>query len=471
MPLPIRLYDSLSRKLTLLEPVDTQREKVTIYTCGPTVYNYAHIGNLRSYLWEDFLTRTLRLFGYEVIHVMNITDVDDKTIRDAKAANLPLKEFTNRYTEAFFQDISALKIHPANHYPRATDFISQMQTIITYLLQNGYAYVSEEGSVYFKIDAFADYGKLSGRKNVTSHKHRIATDEYDDKEGLHDFALWKTWKEEDGDVYWDSPWGKGRPGWHIECSAMAMHYLGETIDIHCGGADNLFPHHENEIAQSEAYTGKQFVKIWLHGEWLLVDGKKMSKSLGNFFTLRDLMERGISPRTFRFFVLSTHYRSPINFTFDAIQDIENRLKKMDEFWYSLVKNSDDKGDNIEEILFFENKFIQALAEDLNTSKALAILSEFIKFVNQLRANAKLSQKLLNEIKRVWLKFDQVYQSLVPWETRQFLSEVEILSKIQERELARKNKNFDIADKIRQELYQQGVILEDTPKGTIWRWRS
>lgn len=467
MTIPIYFYDSYSRSKVLLTPVDTDNMTVRLYTCGPTVYNSAHIGNLRAYLWEDFLTRTLRVLGYNVLHITNITDVDDKTIRDSQSAGKPLKEFTSFYINEYFRDMDALQIHPASAYPLATDFIPQMQTIIQSLIENGYAYESE-GSVYFKIASFPKYGNLSGRKNIQIHHHRIAADEYDEKEGFQDFALWKSWKQEDGNVMWQSPWGEGRPGWHIECSAMSMHYLGETIDIHCGGMDNLFPHHENEIAQSEAFTGKKFVNIWLHGEWLLVDGKKMSKSLGNFYTLNDLLQQGFSVRAFRHFIVSTHYRTPVNFTLQALSEVEKRLHKFDEFWYSLIPvESDVKVDDVE-FDQFEESFYAAIADDLNTSKGLAVISDFMRYVNGIRTQGQLTRNHIEKIKLIWSKFDEVYKTLIPWHKLNKLSEEDILDKIKQRETARINKRFDIADNIREDLENLGILLEDTPKGTVWR---
>lgn len=312
----MKFYNSLSRSLEDFQPQDVGC--VGLYTCGPTVYNFAHIGNFRAYVFEDILRRSLEFEGYTVRQVMNLTDVDDKTIRGALAEKVALRDYTKRYKEAFFTDLKTLGIEPAEVYPAATDHIPEMIALITKLFEKGVAYQSEDGSVYFSVSKFANYGRLArlDRDGMRSGV-RISNDEYE-KDAVGDFAVWKAWDEKDGDVWWESPWGRGRPGWHIECSAMSMKYLGETFDLHTGGIDNLFPHHENEIAQAEAATGRPFVRTWLHCAHLRVNGEKMSKSAGNFFTLRDLMEKGYTGREVRYVLLGAHYRQPLNFTFDAL---------------------------------------------------------------------------------------------------------------------------------------------------------
>ena len=312
----LKFYNSMTRQI---EPFKTLNPgEVGMYTCGPTVYNYAHIGNFRAYLFEDFLRRTLEFAGNQVKQVMNLTDVDDKTIRGSQAAGQALKAYTKPYIEAFFADLKTLNVEPAAVYPAATDHIPEMLNLISALFDKGIAYKSDDGSVYFSVSKYENYGKLAhiDREAMRSGV-RINADEYE-KEGVGDFALWKGWDEKDGDVVWDAPWGKGRPGWHLECSAMSMKYLGESFDLHTGGIDNLFPHHENEIAQAEAVTGKPFVHTWMHCAHLRVNGQKMSKSLGNFFTLRDLQEKGYTGREIRYVLLNAHYRQGLNFTFEQL---------------------------------------------------------------------------------------------------------------------------------------------------------
>ena len=312
----LKFYDSMSRRVVPFEPLVPG--KAGLYTCGPTVYNYAHIGNFRAYVFEDVLHRALEYAGYGLTHVMNLTDVDDKTIRDSRKAGVPLREYTQKYKDAFFEDLRTLSVEPASVYPAATDHVKEMIALIQRLFDAGVAYQAPDKCVYFSVAKFPGYGKLAhlDRSGMRSGV-RISNDEYA-KDDVGDFALWKAWDENDGDVKWDSPWGPGRPGWHIECSAMSMKYLGESFDLHTGGIDNLFPHHENEIAQAEAATGKPFVRQWLHCAHLRVDGEKMSKSLGNFYTLRDLLAKGWTGREIRCVLVAGHYRQPLNFAFDAL---------------------------------------------------------------------------------------------------------------------------------------------------------
>ena len=314
----LNIFNTLSRSKEEFEPIS--ENKVGLYTCGPTVYNYPHIGNYRAYIFGDILKRYLTYRGYNVKHIMNITDIDDKTIRDSKAQGKSLKDFTEFYTLEFYKDRDELNITKADNYTKATDFIPEMVKIIEKLLEKGFAYKTEDGSVYFDIHKDPDYGKLSHFKISDlkeNAKGRITKDEYD-KDSAEDFALWKAWDNSDGEVFWETSLGKGRPGWHIECSAMSMHELGETFDLHTGGVDNMFPHHENEIAQSECATGKMFSKYFMHNEHLMVDGVKMAKSAGNFYTLRDLIEKGVEPLAFRLWIYGAHYRTKTNFTLDAV---------------------------------------------------------------------------------------------------------------------------------------------------------
>jgi cysteinyl-tRNA synthetase len=335
----LRFFNTYSRELEEFRPRDPAGRKVAIYTCGPTVYSRAHIGNFRAYIFEDLLQRQLELRGYEVHRVMNITDVDDKTIRGAREAKAPLSKFTAQFKEAFFEDIETLRIKSANEFPAATDqrYIDRMIEMISALISRGLAYQADDKSVYFRINKFPDYGKLA-HFDLTQLQStgRVKHDEYD-KEHIGDFALWKAWDEEDGDVGWESPWGHGRPGWHIECSAMATALLGDQIDIHCGGVDNIFPHHEAEIAQSEGVTGKKFVRYWLHCAHLLVDGQKMSKSLGNFYTLPDLLEKGYTGREIRYALMRVHYRAPLNFTWEGMEEARQALARIDE-WLTRLRD-------------------------------------------------------------------------------------------------------------------------------------
>ena len=318
----MRVHNSLTRRIEDLVPIADN--EIRLYTCGPTVYNFAHIGNFRAYAFEDVLRRTILFNGMKIRQVMNLTDVDDKTIRGANAAGVPLQDYTKTYKDAFFADLKTLNIQPAEVYPAATDHIPEMIALVERLVEKGVAYKSDDGSVYFGVRKFPGYGKLAHIDFDNQRTGaRCAADEYD-KENVGDFALWKAWEPSDGPVGWDSPWGRGRPGWHIECSAMSMKYLGETFDLHTGGIDNLFPHHENEIAQAEAATGKPFVKTWMHCAHLRVNGEKMSKSLGNFFTLRDLLDKGYTGREIRYVLINAHYRSGLNFAFSALDDARSK---------------------------------------------------------------------------------------------------------------------------------------------------
>ena len=339
----LRFFNTYSRKIEEFEPRDPAARAISIYTCGPTVYSRAHIGNFRAYIFEDLLQRHLELRGYKVHRVMNITDVDDKTIRGAREARVPLTKFTEQFKKAFFQDAETLRIKRANEFPAATDqrYIDRMIEMIGGLIARGLAYQADDKSVYFRINKFPDYGKLA-HFDLTQLQStgRVKHDEYD-KEHIGDFALWKAWDGEDGDVKWDSPWGPGRPGWHIECSAMATALLGDQIDIHCGGVDNIFPHHEAEIAQSEGVTGKKFVRYWLHCAHLLVDGQKMAKSLGNFYTVPDVLAKNYTGRELRYALLRVHYRVPLNFTWEGMKEARESLGRIDEWLTRLKEKSQE----------------------------------------------------------------------------------------------------------------------------------
>src|SRR6476620_3002669 len=381
----LRLFNTYSRELEEFRPLDLAGRVVKMYTCGPTVYSHAHIGNFRAYIVEDLLQRHLEMRGYLVERVMNLTDVDDKTIRGIPAANLPLREFTAPFKEAFFQDLDTLQIKHAATFPAATEerFVQAMIAMIAKLIARELAYQAEDKSVYFRINRFPEYGHLAhfdlGELRSTG---RVKSDEYD-KEHVGDFALWKAWDEEDGDVWWESPWGRGPPGWHIECSAIATTLLGEQIDIHCGGVDNIFPHHEAEIAQSEGCSGKRFVRYWLHCAHLLVDGQKMSKSLGNFYTLRDLLEKGYSGREIRYALIRVHYRAPLNFTWEGMEEARQSLARMDE-WLRRLWQAARAGDlqPNRAVAIEDDKFFEALDDDLNISAALGHLFEQIRESNR-----------------------------------------------------------------------------------------
>ncbi len=464
-------YNTLGRHLSQLETVVPG--EVRMYTCGPTVYNTAHIGNLRTFVFEDVLRRALHFLGWRVEQVMNLTDVDDKTIGGAASAGVSLGEFTQPFIESFFQDLDRLHIQRAEHYPRATEHIEEMLELVQKLVEKGYAYESD-GSVFFRIGEDEDYGKLSGFDlSQVRQGERVASDDYD-KEDVRDFVLWKGAKE--GEPAWDSPWGPGRPGWHLECSAMGMKYLGESFDIHCGGVDNIFPHHENEIAQSESATGKPFVRTWIHAEHLIVDGEKMSKSLGNFYTLQDLEDRGVDLRALRYQMLSVHYRKKLNFTFDGLADAGAALKRLDEMRFRLLHaaESETVSDSVikpacERLL---QEFGDALANDLNTSEALAALFGFVREVNQAVDSERLAvgdrQRVLDSLSRV----DEVLGVLdaEAWRGAEVdgSSDEAIDRLLVERRQAREARDFARADEIRDQLTEQGIVLEDTPTGTRWK---
>ncbi|MCX8160515.1 MAG: cysteine--tRNA ligase [Candidatus Saccharicenans sp.] len=460
----IRFFNTLSGSLEEFRPL--KEGEVRLYTCGPTVYDYPHIGNYRAYIFEDLLKRFLLLAGFKVIHVMNITDVDDKTIKGAARQGVSLQEYTAKYISAFFEDLKVLRIMPADIYPRATEHIPDMVRMVRGLLDRGYAYY-KDGSVYFSIQKFPAYGRLA-KIDLEELKAgaRVDSDEYE-KESVHDFALWKKAKE--GEPFWETELGSGRPGWHIECSAMSTRYLGPSIDIHCGGIDNIFPHHENEIAQSEAYYGQKFVNYWLHCHHLVVEGEKMSKSRGNFYTLRDLLERGVDPVDLRFFLLSTHYRKMLNFTFDSLEQAKASRQRILDFVYELEHRTFAAGSASEVQSLAEkmlSNFREALADDLNISAALAALFEFIREINSRLSREQVKQDDSVAILRALAELDRVL-AILP-EKREDALSPELMEKIEQRQKARKEKNFALADALREELSQRGIILEDTKEGVRWK---
>lgn len=440
----IYLFNTLSREKEVFTPHDVNN--VTFYSCGPTVYNFPHIGNYRAYVFADILKRVLVYGGYNVKHIMNLTDIDDKTILNSQKEGKTLKEFTEFYTEEFYKDIQSLNIINPSKFTKATDYIDEMIGIINKLIDKGLAYKSDDGSVYFDIKKFENYGKLSHlvigeqKENASG---RIKTDEYD-KDNVQDFALWKSWDEKDGDVYWETNLGKGRPGWHIECSAMSMSNLGEQIDIHTGGVDNIFPHHDNEIAQSEGSTGKQFVKYWMHNEWVLVGEKKMAKSSNNFYTLRDVVNKSINPLAYRMWLLMASYRTRVNFTWETLEGAETALKRLYRAYFEL---GDATGSINKD---YQERFKNFIFDDLDTPQALALLWDLIKDENISKEDKKAT--ILDFDKVLGLGFDNLKEEVVP-------REVMIL--VEEREQARKNKDFKKSDELRDKINSLGYTVEDS----------
>ncbi len=463
---PFMLFNTLTRKKEPFQPIEAG--KVALYTCGPTVYDYAHIGNFRAFIFEDLFKRWLMYRGYKVTHIMNLTDIDDKTIKNSQKEGKPLKEFTEFYVKAFFEDIKALNILPADVYPKATDHIPEMIELIKTLMVKGVAYKGEDGSIYFSVAKFPEYGKLSHLK-VCELKAgaRVCQDEYA-KEEAQDFALWKAWTPEDGDVYWETELGKGRPGWHIECSAMSTKYLSETFDIHCGGVDNMFPHHENEIAQSEAASGKPFVHYWMHNEHLQVEGKKMSKRLGNFYTLRDLLAKGYDPIAIRYLLFSTHYRQQFNFTFEGLESAKAAVERLRNFVRRLHEVEGTTATGKVKILSdkLETCFGGSMDDDLNVAVALASLFDFVREMNALLDANLVGKQEAADAGGLMMRLDTVLGVIGKVEVEEALPQ-DIDALVQKREAARKAKNWKEADAIRAQLKAMGIALEDTAQGIRW----
>lgn len=465
--IPLKFFNTITRSKDVFKPMSGN--KVSLYTCGPTVYNYAHIGNYRTYIFEDLLRRTLKFFGYEVEQVMNLTDVDDKTIRGATQQNVSLDAYTEPFKKAFFEDLKTLNVEPAEHYPAATDYINHMIAMIEKLLEKGFAYHGADGSVYYAIEKFGNYGCLSHLKMdelKSGASERVASDEYE-KDNVADFVLWKAYDEErDGVIYWDSPFGKGRPGWHLECSAMAMEILGDTIDIHCGGVDNMFPHHENEIAQSEACSGHQFVKTWLHSEHLIVENKKMSKSLGNFFTLRDLLDKGYTGIQVRYMLLQTHYKTQLNFTFDGLESVKHSLQRLQDFVFRLQSVQDGESFVGTDLLIDKatQGFAQALADDLNISVALASLYDLVREVNGLIDGKKIGRQDADKILALLQQFNMVL-GVIDFQAKEESIPDDLVKALDDRIAARDNKDWAKADELRDYIQNRGYVIEDSAAGS------
>jgi cysteinyl-tRNA synthetase len=462
------IYNTLTKKTQEFAPIG--EGQVKIYTCGPTVYDFAHIGNFRAYVFQDVFKRYMKYRGLAVTHVMNVTDVDDKTIRNSRREGIRLGELTKRYESAFFEDLETLNIEKPDITPLATKHIDDMVKVIEGLIEKGFAYRGSDGSIYFDLSKFKQYGALAKIKPKKQKSARIKSDEYE-KDEARDFALWKAHTEEDGEVFWDTAIGRGRPGWHIECSTMSTKYLGETFDIHAGGVDLIFPHHENEIAQAEAATGKKFVNYWLHNEHLLVDGRKMSKSLGNYYTLRDLIKGGHDSRAIRFLLLQTHYRRKLNFTTKALKGAEITVNKLIDFAGRLSGAGTDAKYNKGLAKITEEaktKFIEAMDNDIDIRHALAAIFELVRETNKAIDKGEASQKNLKETHELMMEFDSVL-GIIDEKKEGLPKELEEL--IEKREHARREKDFKTADEIRDKLLEKGIVLEDAEGGPRWKWRK
>jgi len=457
----LRFYNTLSRRKERFQPLEPGTVK--LYTCGPTVYDQAHIGNFRTFLFEDVLKRHLLLRGFNVIHVMNITDVDDKTIRRSIEQNVSLKALTDIHTKRFFADLENLRILPADYYPRATDYIEDMQATIQQLIRNGVAYETEDGSVYFSIAAYPDYGKLAHLKpNEMQSGERVQSDDYT-KDNPMDFVLWKSWKPEDGPVKWESPWGPGRPGWHIECSVMSTKILGDEFDIHCGGVDNIFPHHENEIAQAVCATGSTFARYWIHAEHLMVDGGKMSKSLGNFYRLSDLTDKGYHPAVIRYMLLNSHYRSKLNFSLSKYEESRSALERITALRDRLMDRQPDfaKPENVV-ITDTGESILTAMDDDLDVPGALAVIFDWVRAINGRLDERKMAKDdILNGLFTLDL-IDRLFGWLP--ETGADRVPADILDLVARRQAAREAKNWSLADELRAEIRERGWSVKDTPQG-------
>jgi cysteinyl-tRNA synthetase len=462
----LKLYNTLTSRVEEFQPLNPPEARM--YVCGPTVYDYAHIGNFRTFLFADLLRRYIKYKGYRLRHVMNITDVDDKIIARAVESGKPLREFTDQYIQFFFEDFDALGAERPEEILRATDHIPEMVDLIKRLCATGHTYQSE-GSIYFRISSFEKYGRLSKMNFegvVAGASERVDADEYD-KENVRDFVLWKAAKP--GEPFWETELGKGRPGWHIECSAMSMKSLGETFDIHSGGVDLIFPHHENEIAQSEGATGKPFARYWVHSEFLMVEGQKMSKKLGNFFTFRDLIAKGHTPRAIRYLLLSAPHHKQLNFTLDGLRGIEKVVERLTDFKRRLTEPALKAGSSPAVADLIESsrrRFEEALDDDLNTAEALAAIHDFARETNIAMKENSIKADDQKALLALVDRFDSVFN--IFGEVKRELLDSEIQALIDERQAARAAKNFARADEIRNQLITLGIILEDTKDGLRWR---
>ncbi len=465
--MPLRLFNTLTLEVQPFAP--EHDNTVRMYTCGPTVYDFAHIGNFRTFVFYDILRRWLRASGFQLDHVMNITDVDDKIIRNAAAAGKSIAEFSSGFTEAFFADSRLLRLEAPERAVKATDHIDQMAEAIRKLGEEGYTYESD-GSIYFRIARFPGYGKLS-HMDFSGNRAgaRVDVDNYE-KDDARDFVLWKAPKENERDS-WDTVIGPGRPGWHIECSVMAIQYLGATLDLHAGGVDLIFPHHENEIAQSECLTHRPFSRFWVHSEFLLVDGQKMSKSLGNFYTLREILERGYAPETVRYLLASVPYRKALNFTFDGLKSAATAIDRVRNFELRLRTEAFDEGldaplgDRADKAV---EDFRAGMDDDLNTAEALAATFEYIRDANVAMDKGEFRSGNTEGAHAVLTLFDSVFDVLRPTASESELSDAEVEAKIEERRQAKKARNFARSDEIRDLLTGKGIILEDTKDGIRWK---
>jgi len=462
----LRFFNTYSQKLEEFVPLDPPT--VRMYTCGPTVYHYVHIGNFRSFTFQDILRRWLGYRGYKLEHVMNITDVEDKIIRNAMAKNMSLSEYTKQYEDAFLEDSATLRLERPTRFVRATEHIDEMVEAVQTLAANGHTYQSE-GSTYFRIASFPEYGRLS-RLHIEGMQAgaRVDVDEYE-KDDARDFVLWKAKK--DGEPYWETPLGPGRPGWHIECSVMANKYLGETLDIHTGGIDLTFPHHENEIAQAECISHKKFVRFWLHSEHLIVEGQKMSKSLGNFFTLRDVLDRGYSPEAIRYRLAAVPYRNKLNFTFADLDAAETAIDRLRNFDLRLQTGKFNEGkcpEVAERIAQARSDFEGHMDDDLNTAAALGAIFEYVRETNAAMDSGQFCAGNVEEAQGLLAAFDRVFDVLRPTPKESALSDADVDALIAERQQARMARDFKRSDEIRDELLAQGIVLEDTREGVRWK---
>ena len=464
----LRFFNTLSRSVEEFVPRDPQGKAVGLYCCGPTVHDFAHIGNFRTFVFADLVRRYLQFKGLAVRHVMNITDVEDKIIRRVRETQTPLRDYTAKFEAAFFQDFQALNCLPPHDTPRASEHIKEIIELIEKLAARGLAYRAADGSVYFSIEKYraggAQYGRLV-KLNFEEMRpgQRVSADEYA-KDAAADFALWKARVPEDGAVFWPSPWGEGRPGWHIECSAMSMQALGPSFDLHLGGEDLVFPHHEDEIAQSEGAgaqaAGEPFVKYWLHGAYLLVEGKKMSKSLGNYFTLRDLLAKGFTGREVRYLLLTAHYRESFNFTLEGLQGARAALARVDEWLGKLREVAGDVKSSLPNMQLLA-PFVDALDNDFNVSAAWGLIFEWVRNMNKAMSEGKVTPVLAAATLAAWDKIDSV---LGVGASNELNVPEELSSLLEARQAARKEKDFKRSDAIRDELKAKGWAIEDTPKG-------